>query len=203
MAQRFEMERLVRLEKAAIESGDPRMAIEAVGPEFHNREAAREPAPCRQRGPAGLMATSAWLRAAFSDLHYHERELLVDGDRVIWWGSMSGRHDGPFVVVDGERALVFPATGAQFEVEQVHLHRFEDGRMVEHRAVRDDLGLMRSLGYLPPTPAGMRRMVASQLTGAAGRSARTVTDAAARAAEGVTHLLSPQPRLVDPQRVRM
>jgi hypothetical protein len=32
-----------------------------------------------------------------------------------------------------------------------HIMRFDaDGRAVEHRAIRDDLGLMRQMGVLPP-----------------------------------------------------
>jgi predicted ester cyclase len=31
----------------------------------------------------------------------------------------------------------------------MHFVRFKDGKAIEHRAVRDDLGMMRQLGVLP------------------------------------------------------
>lgn len=179
-----EMQRLVRLHHSALEAGDLAMAAEVLAPDWHNRESGAEPEPCRRPGPAGLMATSAWLRAAFSDLRFHETEILVDGDTAIWWGTMSGRHTGPFVVVDKSGPRAFPATGATFEFEQVHWHGFRNGRMVEHRAIRKDLDLMRSLGYLPPTPGGIRRMVGARLTGAGARDVADVIAVANKAAEG-------------------
>jgi hypothetical protein len=40
----------------------------------------------------------------------------------------------------------------------VHLFRFaNDGRVVEHSAVRDDLGMVMQLGLLPPPAAGKSR----------------------------------------------
>lgn len=177
------MQRLVRLHHRALEHGDVTMAVEALAPDWRNRESGAEPEPCRRPGPPGLMATSAWLRAAFSGLQFHETELLLDGDTAIWWGTMSGRHTGPFVVVDESGPRTFPATGASFEFEQVHWDRFGAGRMVEHRAVRKDLDLMRALGYLRPTPAGLRRMIAARLTGSGTRSIKDVVAAAERAAD--------------------
>jgi hypothetical protein len=32
---------------------------------------------------------------------------------------------------------------------QVHFVRFRDGKGIEHRAVRDDLGMMQQLGVIP------------------------------------------------------
>lgn len=47
-----------------------------------------------------------------------------------------------------------PATDKPFSVKHMHLFRFAaDGRIVEHSAVRDDLGMVMQLGLLPPPPA--------------------------------------------------
>ena len=44
-----------------------------------------------------------------------------------------------------------PATHKPIAVKHVHLFRFaDDGRVVEHSAVRDDLGMVMRLGLLPP-----------------------------------------------------
>ena len=59
---------------------------------------------------------------------------------------MSGTHEGGL-------PPGLPATHKQFAVKHVHLIRFaEDGRAVEHSAVRDDLGMVMQLGLLPPPP---------------------------------------------------
>jgi predicted ester cyclase len=43
-----------------------------------------------------------------------------------------------------------PPSGRHISVEQVHwLHVDEDGKIAEHWAVRDDLGMMRQLGVIP------------------------------------------------------
>lgn len=57
----------------------------------------------------------------------------------------SGTHLGPFV-----HPLVgsLPPTGKRFAVQQMHLTRLRDGRVVEHWAVRDDLAMLHQLGMV-------------------------------------------------------
>ena len=61
--------------------------------------------------------------------------------------TMSGTHLGPFQGI--------PAAGHSFQQEHMHFVRFRDGKAIEHRAVRDDLGMMRQLGVIP-APADAR-----------------------------------------------
>ena len=73
---------------------------------------------------------------AFPDAHFEIEHLASDGDTVICIGTMSGTHEGTLLGV--------PATGRKVEWRQCHLYRFdEDGRAVEHDAIRDDVGLLR------------------------------------------------------------
>ena len=41
---------------------------------------------------------------------------------------------------------------------QSHWFRIEDGKIIEHWANRDDLGMARQLGWIPPTPAYLFKM---------------------------------------------
>ncbi|MEU9388289.1 hypothetical protein AB0D38_48585 [Streptomyces sp. NPDC048279] len=51
-------------------TGAPALAADVVHEEFHNREAAVAPAACALPGPAGVLASGAWMRSAFSDLRF-------------------------------------------------------------------------------------------------------------------------------------
>ena len=123
--------------------GESELAEQLVHPDFVNNEADPE----RRNGPSGAAATSEWLRSCFGNLRYDIHRVFVDGDMAAAYVTMHGTHEGglpPGV----------PATHKPFAVKHVHLFRFaDDGRIVEHSAVRDDLGMVMQLGLLPPPAA--------------------------------------------------
>ena len=124
--------------------GETDLAEQLVHPDFVNNEAEPE----RQKGASGAAATSEWLRSCFGNLRYEIHRVFIDGDMAAAYVTMHGTHEGglpPGV----------PATHKPFAVEHVHLFRFaDDGRVVEHSAVRDDLGMVMQVGLLPPPAAG-------------------------------------------------
>ena len=126
-----------------------------------NREAMTEPPDTRGTGPAALYATAVWLRTAFSDLSWQVHEVTHDRDLVVVHGTMSGRQTGPFVAYqpDADVAVAFPPRGRTFAVTQTHWFRMRDGLVSEHWANRDDLGMGQQLGWNPPTPAYLARMI--------------------------------------------
>jgi predicted ester cyclase len=128
-----------------IAGGETDLAEGLIHPDFVNHEAATE----RQHGPEGMAATSQWLRSCFGGLAYEIHDILVDDDRTSAYVTMSGTHEGG--LPPGA-----PPTHKPFAVKQVHLIRFaEDGRALEHTAVRDDLGMIMQIGLLrPPGPGG-------------------------------------------------
>jgi hypothetical protein len=73
---------------------------------------------------------------------------------------MIGRHTAPWVVYaeNGEVDTVFPPTGREFAATQSHWFRLDGGLIREHWANRDDLGMAKQLGWVPPTPAYLLRM---------------------------------------------
>jgi hypothetical protein len=71
------------------------------------------------------------------------------------------RQTGPFVAYrpDAKVAAVFPPRGRTFTVTQTHWFRMKDGKVAEHWANRDDLGMGQQLGWNPPTPLYLARML--------------------------------------------
>ena len=55
------IEELLHAHYTAIATGDAGLAYESVSPDWRNAEAAHEPPACNTPGPAGLLATSAWV----------------------------------------------------------------------------------------------------------------------------------------------
>src|SRR5919199_5318662 len=131
---------------------------------YHPSAVAREnriqPPSSRVPGPACFYSTALWLRAAFADLHYDIHHAVADGDLVVVNSTMNGRHDAPWAVYadDGRIDTVFPATHKTFAMTQSHWFRLQDGRIIEHWANRDDLGMARQLGWIPPTPVYLMKM---------------------------------------------
>src|SRR5690349_20346104 len=129
--------------------------VAVTHPDATNREAGAEPPATRGRGPQAFQATGEWLREAFSDLTWTTERSITEGDLVVTFGTMCGRHTGNFVVwtEDAKVERVFVPTGKPYSVRQAHFQRIRDGLVIEHRAVRDDQGLALQAGWIPPTPA--------------------------------------------------
>lgn len=138
-------------------------AVDAnVSSDFFNHRCADEPMEALQHGPNGLRATIRWLHRAFTDMRFEFDEVLVTGDRAVARVTLQRQATCPFVVHDsaeGRITGVFPSKGRAFAAPQSHWFRIADGAMAEHDAVRDDLGMAKQLGWIPPTPAYIIRML--------------------------------------------
>ena len=132
-----------------------------VHPLARNRESVDEPPATRGHGPEAFYATALWLRGAYADLRWDIDTVVAEGDLVAVHGTMSGRHVGPFVSYgeNAEPAKVFPPTGKTFATTQSHWFRIADGKVIEHWANRDDLGTSLQLGWVPPSPVYLIRML--------------------------------------------
>jgi len=124
--------------------GNLAIVDDLVAPDFLNHEV---PPGMNNRGPDSTRQIVRMLRTAFPDLHFTIEDLVAEGDTVAGRVTMSGTHLGPFQGI--------PPTGRSFEQAHMHFVRFRDGKAIEHRAVRDDLGMMRQLGLIAaPANAG-------------------------------------------------
>ena len=163
----MKVEGLVREQFTVIETADLTLAQHNVTPDYLNRRAGQEPLAARGRGPLALHATALWLRSAFSDLRFVVDDFGLVGDRAVAWVTLHGTHTGAYVLhdsPDGSVTGIFPPTGRDFAVRQVHWFRLVGGeatetlQIAEHDAVRDDLGMAKQVGWIPPSPAYLVRM---------------------------------------------
>lgn len=155
-------ERLVRDHLDLTARGDIDAVEGNVTSDYFNHRCADEPMNTRGRGPEALKATIRWLHRAFTEMHFDFHEVLVVGDRVAARVTLHARQHGPFVVhdsADGGVTDAFPSNGRSFAVAQTHWFRIANGAIAEHDAVRDDLGMAKQLGWIPPRPLYIVRML--------------------------------------------
>jgi predicted ester cyclase len=132
-----------------------------IAADWVNHEAIDEPPAARQAyGPAACEATALWLRGAFSELRWELNDVVAERDMVVAHCTMRGRHTGEFIAYGPDARIeeVFPPTHREFSSTQTHWMRVTAGRMSEHWANRDDLGMAKQLGWAPPSPLYIARM---------------------------------------------
>lgn len=141
--------------------GTPAEFEALIAPDALNYEQKDEPPASRGGGPRSFHATAEWLREAFAELDWEIHTVVVEDDLVAVHCTMTGRHVRTFVTFDQDARVAdaFPATGKRFAVTQSHWLRVRGGVLVEHWANRDDLGMGRQLGWNPPSPVYLVRML--------------------------------------------
>lgn len=102
--------------------------------------------PDEPQGLEGAIRTMHWLGRAFSDQRWVIKQVIGEGDAVVVHATHRARHTGDLMGI--------PPTDREVAYDYVHIVRFQDGKVVEHWGVRDDLTLMRQLGVLPDPAAG-------------------------------------------------
>src|ERR1700675_2083339 len=93
-------------------------------------------------GPEGLKRTIKVLRSAFPDFTITITEVGAVGDKVLAMQKGGGTNLGSFA---GR-----PPTGIKAFIDVIDVCRFENGKMVEHWGVPDQLGMMMALGHVTP-----------------------------------------------------
>ncbi len=95
-----------------------------------------------KRGLTTFDVVAAWLDESFADRRVEHHATMFDGDRVMVWYTAHGRHVGNGF----PRMADLPVTGAAVAWPQLHVFRLEDRLVVEHWAVRDDYGMLETIG---------------------------------------------------------
>ena len=110
---------------------------EICSPEFVNHSAPPGvPSDCE-----GVKQLTAMFREAFPDSYFSVEDMLAEGEKVATRKTFHGSHQGEFMGI--------PPTGQQVSMELIDIVRIADGRVVEHWAVGDNLGMMQQLGIVP------------------------------------------------------
>jgi predicted ester cyclase len=93
---------------------------------------------------AGLKQMAPMFRAAFPDIEIVPECLLADGDRVVDLVTVRGTHQGEFMGI--------PPSGKPIEMQEIHIARIVDGRIVERWTQFDIFGLLQQIGGIPSAP---------------------------------------------------
>ena len=128
---------LVRCVFEAFNTGDTSKVHEFISDDYINRESQRAKDLYRSKlkGPEEFIDTIKNLRSAFPDLHYEEHDIISQGNKVVFVGNVTGTHKGNFFFI--------PTTENKISYDAVHIHTIgKDGKIVEHKAIRDDLKFM-------------------------------------------------------------
>ena len=106
-----------------------------------------------QRGVEIMRVVRRWMSESFADAEYEVHGVTTDQDMAMLWFSSRARHVGSaFPQFAGRKP-----TGQVIVAESVHIFRIAEGKLAEHWAVRDDLGVLRQMdGPEPAEPRTIR-----------------------------------------------
>jgi predicted ester cyclase len=91
------------------------------------------------------------IRARAPDVQFAVEEMVAVKENVIVRGEYSGTHLGiARLPIDGGLLVGVPPTGKKFAVQHIHWFKLKNGLIADHRATRDDLGMMIQLGLIGP-----------------------------------------------------
>ena len=89
----------------------------------------------------GWKQAHAMFLAAFPDMRIIIEDEIGEGDQVVTRWTMTGTHQGELMGI--------PATGKPVRISGISTDRIADGKVVEHRAEFDTVGMMQQLGAIP------------------------------------------------------
>jgi predicted ester cyclase len=127
-------------------AGDESVIDELIAEDMVNHAAG----PARQ-GREGWKQIIATIRTDLgSDFSVENHHLIAEGDLVAHHMTIYGHHQASTMPL----LAGVEATGADVTWTYVHIWRVASGRVVEHWACRDDVGLLRQVAAWPPPPTG-------------------------------------------------
>ena len=81
-----------------------------------------------------------------SDPEFRIDDMIAEGDRVAARLTTAATQVGPF--------MGMPPSGKRYSIDEIHIFRLRDGKVVEHWHQFDQMGMMKQLGAMPSAPGG-------------------------------------------------
>ena len=132
---------LVRNVINALNTGDTSRVSDFISPTYFNHESQMDPVRSKMRASQEFIDTVVNIRKAISDLKYELTDSVASNEKVILIVSVRGWHTGSYFGF-------IPSTGNKISYQAVHIFTINDGKIDEHKAIRDDLALMYQLGVV-------------------------------------------------------
>ncbi len=132
-----DLKQLARRFYDAVNAGDVDGAMSLVAEDFVDHEEF----PGLSDDRDGVRQFFELMRSAFPDFHIDVDDMLAEGDKVAVRMRMSGTHQGDFMGI--------PPTGKRVTMQGIDIVRLEGGKLAEHWAIFDELGMMQQLGVIP------------------------------------------------------
>lgn len=92
-------------------------------------------------GKADLKAAMARVAMGLTHPEFIIEDEIAEGDRVVVRLRASATQSGEF--------MKMPPSGKRYTVEEIHMFRIRDGKIIAHWHQFDQMGLMQQLGALP------------------------------------------------------
>ena len=89
-------------------------------------------------GPEGVERLADFLLPAIPDMRLDIEDVIAEGEKVLVRLTIRGTHGGDLMGI--------PPTGRPIEVAVLDLFHIRGGKLAEHWALLDNLGLLRQLG---------------------------------------------------------
>ena len=88
-----------------------------------------------------LKAAIGMARNALAEVQFTIDDLIAEGDRVAARLTTGARQVGEF--------MGMKPSSKRYEIEEIHVFRLRDGKVVEHWHQFDQMGMMKQLGAMP------------------------------------------------------
>jgi len=89
-------------------------------------------------GPEGVKRLAVALLPGIPDMELPIADLVAEGEKVLARLRVKGTHGGDLMGV--------PPTGRKIDIAVMDLFQIRDGKLIEHWALLDNLGLLRQIG---------------------------------------------------------
>jgi predicted ester cyclase len=126
-----------QIDAAAREKRDAAFLDEFVASDFVNHD----PPPGFTPDLEGLKQSNDHFLTASPDGYHVVEDMIAEGDHVMTRLSAYGTQTGELFGI--------PATGKQFTMTAIALHRIANGKIVEHWSEKSTLDMMQQLGVIP------------------------------------------------------